>query len=252
MTSGPTPAVAIAEHANFASGWSDAICAAPPWSPPSVSTLVVVPHPDDESLSTGGLIARLRTQGVPVTILAVTDGGAAYPEVVNADRLVAIRRVEQRRALSELGLAPRAICRLGVLDGRVRAAEDMLADVVVRLVTDRSIGHVVAPWTADHHADHEACGRAATAAARRSGVPISYGLFWALHRTARPSFGVGRLARLELTADEHAAKSRAIGCHRSQLTDDVSPIPMLSPSDLTPAHLAHELFVLDDLGSEPA
>jgi hypothetical protein len=41
---------------------------------PAVPTLVIAPHPDDETLLAGGLIATQRARDVDVHILAVTDG----------------------------------------------------------------------------------------------------------------------------------------------------------------------------------
>ena len=49
------------------------------WEPPRKLTVVVAPHPDDETLLSGGLIAHQARAGVPVIVLAVTDGEAAYP-----------------------------------------------------------------------------------------------------------------------------------------------------------------------------
>lgn len=231
---------------DLAVGWVDQIARAGPWRPPSCPTLVVAPHPDDESLSTGGLTAHLRARGVPVTVLAVTDGGAAYPGVVGADRLVVLRRREQASALRELGVDAAATIRVGMSDGAVAAAEAELGAIIDRVIVERGIRHVVAPWTRDHHADHEVCGRASAAAAVRAGITITYGLFWALHRTASPSFGFGRLAYLTLDADERAAKRAAIHHHRSQLSDVVSVTPMLAAPQLAPTTLPFELFVVND------
>ncbi len=59
------------------------------WTPPAIPTLVVVPHPDDEVLLVGGLIATQRERGVPFHVLGVTDGeepittiAAEFPLVV--------------------------------------------------------------------------------------------------------------------------------------------------------------------------
>ena len=67
------------------------------WEPPRKLTVVVAPHPDDETLLSGGLIAHQARAGVPVIVLAVTDGEAAYPG--DPDGLARQRRREQRQAL---------------------------------------------------------------------------------------------------------------------------------------------------------
>ena len=44
----------------------------------SKKILVVAPHPDDESLGCGGLIAKLAASGSAFCVLFVTDGGASH------------------------------------------------------------------------------------------------------------------------------------------------------------------------------
>ncbi len=39
--------------------------------------VVVTPHPDDETLGVGGIIAAMAGAGLPVTVVSVTDGEAA-------------------------------------------------------------------------------------------------------------------------------------------------------------------------------
>ena len=73
---------------------------------PARPTVVLAPHPDDETLMSAGAIMTQVDRGVPVTILAATDGEAAYPGEVSPGRLAAIRRVEQRHAVGALGVEP--------------------------------------------------------------------------------------------------------------------------------------------------
>ena len=42
-------------------------------------TLVVAPHPDDESLGCGGAIALLSGFGCPVHVLFISDGTGSHP-----------------------------------------------------------------------------------------------------------------------------------------------------------------------------
>ena len=52
----------------------------PRGQPSEKPTVVVSPHPDDETLGRDGLIARLRSKGIDVTVIAVTDGENAYED----------------------------------------------------------------------------------------------------------------------------------------------------------------------------
>src|SRR5690554_4503385 len=68
--------------------------------------LVASPHPDDETLGCGGLIARCAQLNIPVTVLAMTNGEASHPGDANwQQKLALIRHQEQQNALRSLGLA---------------------------------------------------------------------------------------------------------------------------------------------------
>ena len=65
--------------------------------------VVVSPHPDDETLGVGGLLAELLARGWSVCVVAVTDGEAAHGRQVPsaARRLARRRRAEQEAALRQ-------------------------------------------------------------------------------------------------------------------------------------------------------
>ena len=46
------------------------------------ATLVAAPHPDDESIGGGGLIAMLRERGVAVNVVRVSDGTISLPNSI--------------------------------------------------------------------------------------------------------------------------------------------------------------------------
>ncbi len=222
--------------------WASVLESARHWKPPRVTTLVVVPHPDDEVLSTGGLISGLRRDGVEVVIAAVTDGEAAYPET-DPGELARVRRHEQLGALEFLGVSRSAIHRLGFDDGRVADDESQLEAVIERLIIDCAVEFVVAPWVFDHHTDHEACGRAAQEAARRLGIGSAGGLFWAYQHTDPRKVNPDMMVAVELDLDERAAKSAALRCHKSQ-TDRAEGASILQGRDLMSAAWECEYFVL--------
>jgi N-acetyl-1-D-myo-inositol-2-amino-2-deoxy-alpha-D-glucopyranoside deacetylase len=74
--------------------------------------LFVHAHPDDESISTGGLIAHLTASGCRCFVLTATRGerGEVRPGVLDAGGdLVALRLVEWADACARLGVAGRAL-----------------------------------------------------------------------------------------------------------------------------------------------
>ncbi|WP_157965539.1 PIG-L deacetylase family protein [Euzebya rosea] len=220
-------------------GWALHRDAAPTWDPPEGPVVVVAPHPDDETLGAGGLLALTRDRA---TVLAVTDGGSAYPGHVDHDVLAARRREEQRSALATLGVDPDRLHRLGITDGAVPAHEDEVTEAILDLTPEGAT--VVAPWIHDHHSDHIACGRAAVrAVALRPDLDLRAWLFWAYHHTAVERLAPDTLVALDLDEDVRRRKERAIDAHASQLTGPHGVAPILDRDLLGPALTSRECFV---------
>ena len=211
------------------------------WSPPAVATVVVVPHPDDESLMFGGLIAHQRSRGVDVSIVSVTDGERSYPSL-EPSSVAAIRRAEQVSALERLGAGACEMVRLHLPDGEVARDEDRLADRLTDLVAGHQL--VVAPWRGDHHCDHEATGRAAATAAHRARIALAAGLFWTWHRVEPRMLDGVRLGALHLDAEEQRRRQDAVRAHVSQVGTTLHDPPLLSDADLEPVRWPAELYVL--------
>lgn len=235
-----------AQPASYQLTWATARATAADWDPPlEGGTVFVVPHPDDEILIMGGLLARQLEAGAAVTVVAVTDGEAAYPGLA-PEPVARTRRREQESALAHLAgrhpagphppVAP-GVIRLGLPDGQVAEHEPQLVDAL-----QAAVGHpalIVAPWAYDHHTDHEAVGRAAAVVAAQRSTVLAAGLFWAWTHTA-PAPGLRRLA----IPDEHQDRRReALAHHRSQLVgpDGTTP-PILASADLEPLQWRHEYY----------
>jgi len=207
------------------------------WEPSKVRTIIIAPHPDDESLAVGGLIAALTACEIQVQVIAVTDGENAYADFPN---LGSIRRGEQERALQLLGVTTREIVRLGLPDSNVTAHEPELINALSYLVTPQT--HVVAPCPKDFHPDHEACGRAAKEVAEGPGAHLTFYLFWTWHRGTPALLRDLPLRLFQRSHDQQRRKAQAIQQHRSQLAH-LSGQPILSDSLLWPAQLPFEPFL---------
>jgi LmbE family N-acetylglucosaminyl deacetylase len=217
--------------------WRSIFLAARPWTPPCTRTVVIAPHPDDESLAVGGLTAAITSAGAGVQVLAVTDGENAYAGETGFGR---IRVQEQQRALQALGVNSSEIFRLGLPDSGVAAHEPELTDSIRSLVTPDT--HVIAPWPGDFHPDHESCGRAAMLAADYTGATVTFYFFWTWHRGTPSLLRNLPLLRFELSVDQQRAKAQAICCHESQLVHS-SCQPILPDSLLWPARQPFEVFL---------
>lgn len=145
--------------------------------------VVVAPHPDDEVLAAGGLLAQLARLGRKACVIAVTDGGASHPgsTVWSAERLARQRPVETARALAALGVeAP--VVRLQLRDGELAGSIGRLAGLLQSLLTPDDV--LFTTWRLDGHPDHEATGRACAQAAMATGAQLVEVPVWAWHWAA--------------------------------------------------------------------
>lgn len=218
--------------------WLDFLRVVPDWMPEQKDTVIVVPHPDDETLAAGGLIAMQRSRQIPVTLLAVTDGEAAYPDTRDLGKT---RRGEQARAAEALGVAHDAVICLGLRDSAVGDSEPALVDRIEACINSDTL--LVAPWPLDPHPDHEACGRAAATAASRTGATLISYFFWTWHHFPPESLSGVTLRRLPLSAEARFRRATALTCHQSQLHRDEGP-PILPDILLAPARRPFETFVI--------
>ncbi|WP_419814427.1 PIG-L deacetylase family protein [Glacieibacterium sp.] len=187
--------------------------------------VVTAPHPDDETLGCGLLIARAARAGVPLAVVALTDGQASHPGSRRwpAAELGRLRRSEMRWAVARLGAGAARCAFLGWPDGDVVQRGRSLA--LRRVLRSLRPGVVLAASPADHHPDHRAGWTLAQAALRGTGIPLVAYAVWS--RTS----GGGASARDPALA----AKRRAIAAHRSQTSDYIADDPQgftLSPAVL--------------------
>ena len=206
---------------------------------------VVAPHPDDESLACGGLLAGLASAGVAVRVVVVTDGTGSHPASLRypPGRLRALREAETLAALAALGLTASAVRFLRQPDGRLGACEP--APIVSTLAG--AIGDartVVAPWDRDPHPDHVATAALVATACARLGTPrrVAYPVWAWLRGEEAPATGTPW--RLDIAAVRDR-KRRAVAAHRSQTTALIDDDPdgfVLSAQLLAPFDRDWELF----------
>ncbi len=192
--------------------WATALARLPAWMPQGRTLVVAAPHPDDETLGAGGLIHICAELGYEITIVLVTDGENARPELHDLARR---RTGELRSALERLAPDGARVVRLRLTDGRVAASESHLVEMLLRVVSRDST--LVAPYERDGHTDHDATARACRAAAKRLGIPCVQYPIWAWHRLQPADFDALPMGRVSLSAEAMEAKQRAIACYSSQL-----------------------------------
>lgn len=186
------------------------------------SPLVLAPHPDDESLGCGGMIAAAVQAGLVPFVAVLTDGTGSHPRsrAYPPERLRAVREQETREAVAALGL-PRE--RLAFLRERDTAAPtdgapfEAAVAALGEICARSACKALLAPWKHDPHCDHEAAHLIAKAAAARLGLlHLSYPVWGWTHREDLEIGGpLPRGWRLDISA-HLAAKRVAVAAHRSQ------------------------------------
>ncbi len=251
--SSPTPASPVAPV-------SDSLLAdperlelrAPAYAASLGRTVVVAPHPDDESLACGGLLALLARAGVEAHVVVVADGSASHvgSTAFPPSRLAALREAEVREAVRRLGHGERTHL-LNLPDGAVPmpGADDFAPAVVAlrALIEALQPETLVLPWRRDPHPDHVAAWHIADAAApvgvRRLEAPV-----WAWHRggpDAAPRADEATAWRLDISP-VLAEKAAAIAAHVSQVTgliSDADEAFTLTPELLAPFERTWELYM---------
>jgi LmbE family N-acetylglucosaminyl deacetylase len=203
--------------------------------------LLVLAHPDDESMGTGGMILRHTRSGIATYLICATYGEKGWqgkPVGAKPEDLAEIRARELEGAAEALGLA--SVELWDYPDGAV-------AEVDRQEITQRVWEHiskvrprVVVGWGPDGaygHPDHiaiGACTDAAVSAMTEGERPALYHLatdqqladfYHEAQRLSASEDGMNLVVQervdvvVELDADEVMMKLRAIECYPSQLQD---------------------------------
>ena len=225
-------------------------------------TVVIAPHPDDESLGCGGLLALLAQAGLPVWCVLVSDGTMSHPSSAKypAPARQALRETELRRALAELGLNPHNLLTLNLPDGRVPgpgpAAGAAAGQQLTELLRQQRPATILCPWRRDPPPHHPATSQLVQAALAQLPHPpqlLEY-VVWAWERSIpadlpRPGEVTGWQLDISSVLD---VKQRAIAAHASQLPgsciDDDPAGFTLAPSML--AHFERPLEVYLEAAAE--
>jgi LmbE family N-acetylglucosaminyl deacetylase len=192
--------------------------------PAGSRAVIVAPHPDDEVLGTGGLLARLSQLARKVLIIAVTDGTASHPGSTTwpPERLGRVRPQETRDALQRLRMRQMQLVRLGLPDGGGERFEEELAHVLTERLEPDDV--VFGTWRHDGHPDHEAVGRAMSGVAGRLDLPFVEIPIWTWHWASPEDTRVpwSRARRVVLDEVVHERKLHALRAFRSQTEPDAS------------------------------
>lgn len=211
------------------------------------STLVVAPHPDDESLGCGGVIALLRRLGCVVRVIVISDGTLSHPRSRQfpAPALRTLREQETLCAITILGVEPEAVTFLRLKDGSVPFKGGVGFDEAISrccaYLAAFTPATIILPWRRDPHPDHRASWELiCTAIAKLNLSPrlLEYPIWdWDPTQQGDTPASSGITAwRLDISA-VLPQKLQAIAAYRSQTTDLIDDDP--EGFRLTPEMLAN-------------
>ncbi|MBR0656830.1 PIG-L deacetylase family protein [Plastoroseomonas arctica] len=149
------------------------------------AVVVVAPHPDDETIGCGALLAESLARRRRLLVVLTTDGGASHPgsQAWSRARRAMLRAREMRSAVARLGGGRRHLQGLGLPDGAMPSHGPVFENAVAslcRAVRRMRARLIVAPSRVDEHHDHRASFRLAEVAARRCGAALAEYAVWGL------------------------------------------------------------------------
>jgi LmbE family N-acetylglucosaminyl deacetylase len=208
--------------------------------------VAVAPHPDDEVLACGGLLAGHAQRGGRTAIVAVTDGEASHPADPNWPplRLARARRAEREAGLGQLGVSGGTVTPLAVPDGGVAACGGVLECTLRRIL--RSSDCVVTTWRGDGHPDHDATGTSTASACQAVGCRLLEAPVWMWHWSwpDDPRVPWHRMCALALSVETLFRKTAALRAHETQLTERSGESAVLGPDVLARTARNTEYFFL--------
>ncbi|MCR0984574.1 PIG-L deacetylase family protein [Roseomonas populi] len=221
---------------------------------PEGGVLVLAPHPDDESLGCGGLLAAMAAAGRPARVVVMSDGAGSHPNSRThpGPVLRELRREEAIEAAEELGVP--APLFLDLPDGDVPTSGARFEETVRAVIAAaEGLGTIAATIGLDPHKDHEATWAIAKEASRRAGLRLLGYPVWSwrhLYPAMAPIAPVElpappRGMRLDVSA-QMETKRRAVMAHRSQVTRLIKDDPsgfILSPAVLSVLMRPFEVYL---------
>jgi N-acetylglucosamine malate deacetylase 1 len=191
------------------------------------SAMIFAPHPDDETLGCGGLIALKCRQGVPVWVVLITNGEAShlYDRTANKEALPQTRWKEAQQATKTLGVPADHLFCLNQPDGQLinlsELHQEALVQALVELIETYQPEELYVPHQLDVHTDHEMTYRLIKQAQARSSQTTTLWqypvwMFW--NRLLFWNLSLRDLAyahRMPI-GEVLAAKGEAIAAYRSQ------------------------------------
>ena len=219
------------------------------------NSMVIAPHPDDETLGCGGTVALLLEAGKEVSFVFVSDGTLSHPnsQKYPVSRLRALRETEALNAVLLLGGQVQHVDFLALPDRHVPDEQSPYFEAIVEIL----IGHIkraqpdtiFIPWQNDPHPDHRASYQILTAAVAQMEIKprlVQYPIWLWEMGTPEDVEVISKMNVFCVDINQTLQKKiNALYAHKSQITDliDDDPTGFRLSAEMI-AHFSHgrELF----------
>lgn len=189
---------------------------------PQGTVLIVAPHPDDEVIGCGGLIARLVEAGNAPQIVVMTGGeGSHGTDEADKDAIVKARRGLTRKALSILGVPVGNLHELDFKDGEI-SAESEQVKLLKTLIDSIRPDTVLVPHWGEGWPDHVNAAKIVKALVSSSAEVWEY-CVWMWYYQVWRGLDWANAASLHLSPREHELKVKAVDAYIRPLAPNGKP-----------------------------
>lgn len=209
------------------------------------NVLIVAPHPDDEVIGCGGLIARLVRLGRTPHIVVMTGGEGSHAGCCDTSKedIVKARRRLTRNALTILGIPESYIHELNFADGNING-DDPEVKKLKQIISELKPQSIFMPHWGEGWPDHVNTARIVEKIAPKSAKIWEYCVWMWYYNVFRGlDWPHGR--RLTMTPAEHSLKLKAMDAYVSPLAPCGKPWSGVLPQLFIKANSAkRELYFL--------
>lgn len=210
---------------------------------PKGNVLIIAPHPDDEAIGCGGLIARLIREGRTPHVVVMTGGEGSHNGCCKTpkDDIVKARRNLTQNALAILGVPESHIHELNFPDGGIEMSNrevEKLKDIIDDIKPDSIfVPHWGEGWN-DHVRTREIGLQLAP-----DGTEVYEYCVWMWYYNVWHGLDWRNARRLDMTTDEHKLKLQAMDAYIRPLAPCGHPWSGVLPPIFVKANRSHrELY----------
>ena len=185
------------------------------------NVLIVAPHPDDEVIGCGGLIARLLEKGNPPHIIVMTGGEGSHDNGVDKESIVKARRGLTRKAISILGVPMCNLHELDFKDGGIYPESEQMT-LLKELICSINPDTVFVPHWGEGWPDHVRTAEIVKSLVSKSTEVWEY-CVWMWYYNVWRGLDWKNAAALHLSPHEHELKVKAVDAYIRPLAPNGRP-----------------------------